>query len=498
MRFNEFKLTEAARADFYTVGDSHARGVGTALGLPDSHNLAVNGAAAHGRGKGKEMIANISRIPQGANVLISVGANDTADVVKQNLDSQGKTPLPPTSKIVGDVMKIVNAVNDRKPNKVVFMLFPSGDNKKTRFYAGDYQKEVREALRGAVGVKVIDYDGSPLQNDGIHYQFGVYKRAGTDARKEFGVTAPVGNPEARPPVEKTKDKPTDSQTTSQTTSPAAQSAEQTRSTTTPASDQSNKPNLDDPRVAGMFKGNTPKGSEKDITVDLSARPGKKYYDPKGVKSEPDLTFRDRDNTTATTTPPAAATQSRTDKNTPPATKPIVLSPLAQDARTSGKVGGVLNLIASAESAGHYNIVARRSRGQNKFIKGLEQATIAAVYKFQTALKKSNDNWSDAVGRYQYIGSTLKEVVGLMGLDPMTTVFSPETQDRIAIFDMRRRCDLDDWLNGKISDRVFLDKLARVWAGLPVSSTGRSYYPRDKAQITVATALGTLKQLREQK
>jgi len=145
MRFNEFKLTEAKSNDFYTVGDSHAKGVGTASGLSAATNLAVDGAAAHGRGRGREMLANIVKIPKGANVLISVGANDTADVVKQNVDSQGKTKLPPVSKIVGDVMKVVNAVKEQSPNKIVFMLFPNGDNKKTTYYAGDYQKACRQS-----------------------------------------------------------------------------------------------------------------------------------------------------------------------------------------------------------------------------------------------------------------------------------------------------------------------------------------------------------------
>ncbi len=117
MRFNEFKLTEAKTDDFYTVGDSHARGVGTTAGLDGARNLAVNGAAAHGRGVGREMLANIVKIPKGANVLISVGANDTADVVKQNLTSQGKIKLPPASKIVGDVMNVVNAVKAQEINR---------------------------------------------------------------------------------------------------------------------------------------------------------------------------------------------------------------------------------------------------------------------------------------------------------------------------------------------------------------------------------------------
>jgi len=510
MRFKEFKLVEAVTNDFYTVGDSHARGVGTMAGLANTHNLAVDGAAAHGRGKGKEMLANISKIPKGANVLISVGANDTADVVKQNKDSKGKTPLPPTSKIVGDVMKVVNAVKAQEPKTIIFMLFPSGDNKKTEFYAGDYQKEVRNALSSAVGVKVIDYDGSPLQNDGIHYQFTVYKKAATDARKDFGVPSPVGNKDARPENRPIKTEP----------EKKSEPAKQADSSTANPENQ-DKPNLNNPAVAGMFKGNTPKDNDKDITVDLSVGPGKNYYNPKGIKQTSPNTVTPGGDSGSNTTPPvvvAPGTNTNKDPKASNTTPPVVTAPpsnqdkkdnkgekignlptIYQRSVTSGQIGQVLDLLASCESNGYYNIVFRKGKG-NKRINGLENATLAAVMTFQVELKKQNgERGSDAAGRYQYIGSTLKEMVEIMGLNKIVTRFSPEIQDSIATADMRRRCDLDKWLAGSISHIDFLEKLSRVWAGLPCPSKGgNSYHRYDTAQTTLAIALDTLKKIRERK
>jgi peptidoglycan hydrolase-like protein with peptidoglycan-binding domain len=105
-------------------------------------------------------------------------------------------------------MKVVNAVKAQGATNIVFMLFPSGDNKKTQYYAGDFQGEVRDALKAAVGVKVIDYDGSALQNDGVHYQFGVYKKAGDEVRKIFGPANGItlGPSDATPGALTTKDK----------------------------------------------------------------------------------------------------------------------------------------------------------------------------------------------------------------------------------------------------------------------------------------------------
>ena len=510
MKVLDVILKEATTNDFYTVGDSHAKGVGTASGLSAATNLAVDGAAAHGRGKGREMLANIAKIPKGANVLISVGANDTADVVKQNVDSQGKTKLPPVSKIVGDVMKVVDAVKEQSPNKIVFMLFPNGDNKKTTYYAGDYQKEVRDALRSAVGVKVIDYDGSPMQNDGIHYVFNVYKKAGTDARKEFGVPSPVGNPNANPTVVPSKDVNVDVSNGNVTFDPKTNSIK-----------TQSKPDLNNPAVAGMFKGNAPNDNDKDITVDLSVGPGKKYYNPKGIKQTPPNTVTPGSDQGSNTTPPvvvAPGTNTNKDPKASNTTPPVVTAPpstqdkkdnkdekignlptIYQGSVTSGQIGQVLDLLASCESNGYYNVVFRKGK-VNKRINGLENATIAAVMTFQVELKKKNGaRGSDAVGRYQYIGRTLKEMVEIMGLNKTVTRFSPEIQDSIATADMRRRCDLDKWLAGSISHTDFLEKLSRVWAGLPCPSKGgKSYHQYDTAQTTLATALDALKKIRERK
>jgi len=513
MKVLDVILKEAATNNFYTVGDSHARGVGTALGLDDTYNLAVNGAAAHGRGQlSGGMIAKISKIPKGANVLISVGANDTADVVKQNVDSQGKTKLPPANKIVGDVMKVVDAVKAQSPNKIVFMLFPNGENKKTQYYAGDYQKEVRDAIRSTVGVKVIDYDGSPLQPDGIHYQSSVYKKAGTEARKEFGVTAPVGNVNARPETVPTKDVNVD-----------VSNGNVTFDTKTNSVKTQSKPDLNNPAVAGMFKGNAPKDSEGKDIIDLSVGPGKNYYNPKGFPNA--STDKDKpsgapntNSTANSNTPavvPAPVPQSNADKkdnrqdnrqdnkqgkNQNTNVAPVALPSLSTKSVTSGKIGKVLDFIASVEAInGAYNSVARKGKNKTRLIKGLEDATIGTVYKFQTELKTKNDNWSDAVGRYQYIQSTLRAMVEKMGLNTITTRFSPETQDSIATFHMRSECNLDSWINNNVSDTKFLESLSRIWAGVPSPSKGgKSYFKYDNANTSLANALGILKTIREEK
>ena len=54
----------------------------------------------------------------------------------------------------------------------------------------------------------------------------------------------------------------------------------------------------------------------------------------------------------------------------------------------------------------------------------------------------------------------------MGIDINTTKYTPETQDKIAIYHLRLSHGLDNWLAGRMSNEDFLNKLAGTWAGIP--------------------------------
>jgi muramidase (phage lysozyme) len=128
---------------------------------------------------------------------------------------------------------------------------------------------------------------------------------------------------------------------------------------------------------------------------------------------------------------------------------------------------------------------------------LTKMTIAQVYQLQRDMLNSGKE-SSAVGRYQYVGGTLREMVQALRLDPNTTLFDEATQDKIAIADMRRRCGLDAWLSGKMSDEDFLNKLSKVWASIPNTTTGGSFYAgvgSNKAGTKVDVALNTLQDIK---
>ena len=105
MRFKEFKPLFEETAKFYTIGDSHAAAVATAGGK-DWRNLAIGGTS----GTNSKMLGNISQVPKGAVVLVSQGANDTANSMRAHIDSQGKRPLVPAQKIASNVANVVRQV----------------------------------------------------------------------------------------------------------------------------------------------------------------------------------------------------------------------------------------------------------------------------------------------------------------------------------------------------------------------------------------------------
>ena len=85
----------------------------------------------------------------------------------------------------------------------------------------------------------------------------------------------------------------------------------------------------------------------------------------------------------------------------------------------------------------------------------------------------------------------------MGLDPDTTMFDQKTQDKIALFHLKKEHNLDKFLDGQITSQKFLKRLSRTWAGLPDPSTGQSFYMglgNNKSNVKVADTLSQLDQL----
>ncbi len=97
-----------------------------------------------------------------------------------------------------------------------------------------------------------------------------------------------------------------------------------------------------------------------------------------------------------------------------------------------------------------------------------QMTIGEIYQWIAA----TPGQPHAIGRYQFIPSTLKNLVHELGLG-RNTVFTSDVQDQLADI-LLEDAGFIAFQNGRIGRHQFMENLARIWAGFP-TSTGRSYY-----------------------
>lgn len=128
---------------------------------------------------------------------------------------------------------------------------------------------------------------------------------------------------------------------------------------------------------------------------------------------------------------------------------------------------LLSLIASAE-AGPAGYDAIHHRAWVLPDKAPTQMTIQEIIDWIDATPRQNH----AIGRYQIIPMTLSYLVAAENV-PMTAVFSPALQDRLAVR-LINDAGLPEFLSGQMAPVDFMDSLAFVWAGLPLGS-GLSAY-----------------------
>jgi peptidoglycan hydrolase-like protein with peptidoglycan-binding domain len=485
MRFNEFKLvlTEDA-AKFYTIGDSHAVAVATAGGK-DWINLAIGGKSSTDAG----MLANIAKVPKGATVLVSQGANDTMNAISSAMRAN-KFPagLKDPEIIADSVANVVTKVQAQGAT-VIFLLFPNGPGRGLGGNVIPYQDKVRDAIKNAIGsVQVIDITGKPL-TDGIHATMAVYKDVANQVKAKGGIT--LGPAGATPGAPTTKDKQDPANNMKPGEDKMAHAAA-TQSLSVPTG------NIN-PAVADIQK----------VLLALGYKLPKHGVDgSRGPETRNAVKQFQRDNGLKVDGDPGPETIGAMNRLI--ATKKIAfvkstladvkvsagagqasgtLPPLKMDSATSGKVGDLLDFIARYESNGDYNIMVGSKRGN------LTGMTVAEILDMQkNMIAKGHE--STAVGRYQYIRKTLADTAAQMKMDVNGTKFNEKTQDALAIQTLRT-IGLENWLAGNLDDGTFLNKVAQVWASIPKTS-GKSAHAgvgSNKAGVGANVALNTLQDIR---
>lgn len=131
------------------------------------------------------------------------------------------------------------------------------------------------------------------------------------------------------------------------------------------------------------------------------------------------------------------------------------------------VARLKSLIAIAE-AGSKGYDAVHVGGPKKPPKRPTQMTLSEI----NAWVRATPGQPHAIGRYQIIPSTMKELIRRSGVSPQVR-YSPAVQDAFADI-LLADAGLQKFLKGTISRTRFMNNLARIWAGLPTSN-GKSYY-----------------------
>lgn len=473
MRFSEFRIIKEATEGFYTIGDSHAVAV-AAAGGKDWTNLAIGGRSS----TDAAMLANISKIPKGATVLVSQGANDTANAMRAATDSK-KPPKDPKV-IAANVANVVDKV-EAQGATVIFMLFPNGPGRGTglaKYYGGDYQEEVRNAIKSAIGsVQVIDINGKPL-TDGVHATMAVYKDVANQVRAKGGSGVTLGPAGATPGKPTTKDK-------------QGAGTKPTETLSVPTGRQG--PAVRDVQQALLALGyKLPQHGADGIRGPETVDAVKQFQQANNLAVDGDP----GEETVGALNKLIASKGIKIVKSTPADVKVSAggeasgkLPPLKMDSATTGKVGELLNFIARYESRGDYNIMVGGKRGN------LTSMTVGEVLDMQKDMIAKGHE-STAVGRYQYIRKTLAGTAAQLDMDVNGTKFDEKTQDALAIQTLRT-IGLENWLAGKLDDGAFLNKIARVWASVPTTSGG-SYYQgvgSNTAGVKTDVALNTLQDIR---
>lgn len=122
---------------------------------------------------------------------------------------------------------------------------------------------------------------------------------------------------------------------------------------------------------------------------------------------------------------------------------------------------------------------------------VSQQTLAQVKATQLHMVKDLKMMSGAVGKYQLIGGTLRELQKRLGLSD-DHIFNSDIQDQMALVLLNRR-GLKMYMDGQLSIQDFMKNLSKEWASLPNPDTGKSYYGQ-RTHYTVEQMTNILKGL----
>lgn len=149
---------------------------------------------------------------------------------------------------------------------------------------------------------------------------------------------------------------------------------------------------------------------------------------------------------------------------------------------------LLNRIAKGEvgssSPNMYNTTLGFGKWMRKGDKPITSMTITEIYSLQARMVRDGAA-SNAVGRYQIINITLKDIVKALKIDISKAIYSPVLQDMLILKRLYSSREYGKWLKGEITNDMFILNLSKEFASIasPIDTTykgkpvykGKSFY-----------------------
>lgn len=157
---------------------------------------------------------------------------------------------------------------------------------------------------------------------------------------------------------------------------------------------------------------------------------------------------------------------------------------------------LLNTIAKVESKYNYNAYFGNSNNTEVQFTSM---TVREVLAWQKQFVEQG-NPSSAVGRYQFINSTLQGLVRELRINE-NMKFDEALQNRLAARLLERR-GIREYVDNKITREEFAHRLSKEWAALPKAigeNPEQSYYAADglnKAQVSVDEVYASIATVRK--
>lgn len=176
--------------------------------------------------------------------------------------------------------------------------------------------------------------------------------------------------------------------------------------------------------------------------------------------------------------PSALIARQTARVTPNAESGFVIRPFTRASVSS--LAGLRDLIAKAEVREGYDSVQLGAR--------IKPAKAPTKMRMDEVLAwiKATPGQPHAIGRYQFIPATFRRLKRDLSISG-GALFNAAIQDQMADA-LIMEAGYRDFMSGRLSADRFMDRLAKVWAGLPLTSGKSAYhgYAGNRATLSRAT------------